>query len=165
MSKVKIRYQKVSDAKRFYEILKNPNFAFLRTKVKSVADEIRFLRQNAKKRKDNIEYNFTILYNDFIVGGCGIKINQHRKFIGEIGYFIDEKYWGNGIASKAVRELEKIGFGKLKLKRIEIIMETKHKASEKVAIKCKYKKEGITRKAIENSGEYFDAYLYAKTKK
>lgn len=92
MSKVKIRYQKVSDAKRFYEILKNPNFVFLRTKVKSVADEIKFLRQNAKKRKENIEYNFAILYNGFIVGGCGIKINQHRKFIGEIGYFIDEKY-------------------------------------------------------------------------
>lgn len=39
-----------------------------------------------------------------------------------------------------------------------------NKEGEKVAIKCKYKKEGITRKAIENSGKYFDAYLYAKTK-
>jgi len=60
--------------------------------------------------------------------------------------------------------LEKIGFKKLKLKRIEIIMDTRHKASERIAIKCGYKKEGIMKKSIENSRRYFDAYLYAKTK-
>lgn len=164
MPKVKIQPQRVSDAKRFYEILKNPNFTFLRTKVGSVADEVKFLRKNTKKRRKNIEYNYTIIFDENIVGGCGIKINQNRKFIGEIGYFVDEEYWGKGIAVRAVKKLEKLGFQKLKLKRIEIIMDVRHKASEKVAIKRRYKKEGVMRKAIENSGRYFDAYLYAKTK-
>lgn len=164
MPKVKIQPQRVSDAKRFYEILKNPNFIFLRTKVESVADEVKFLRKNAWRRRKNIEYNYTIIFDENIVGGCGIKINQNRKFIGEIGYFVDEKYWGKGIAAQAVKKLEKLGFQKLKLKRIEIIMDIRHKASEKVAIKRRYKKEGVMRKAIENSGRYFDAYLYAKTK-
>jgi ribosomal-protein-alanine N-acetyltransferase len=162
--KIKLRPQKVSDAKRFYEILKNPNFKFLTTEVKNISDEIRFLKQNSERRKKNIGYNYSILYNKLVVGGCGIKINQHRNFIGEIGYFIDEKYWGKGVATKAVKELEKISFKKLKLKRIEIIMNIQHKASEKVAIKCGYKKEGIMKKSLKNKNRYFDAYLYAKVK-
>lgn len=164
MLKIELRPQKVSDAKRFYEILKNPNFKFLTTEVKNVNDEIKFLEQNIEKRKKNIEHNYSILYNRLVVGACGIKINQHRNFIGEIGYFIDEKYWGKGIATEAVKELEKISFKKLKLKRIEIIMNIKHKASEKVAIKHGYKKEGIMKKSLKNKNRYFDAYLYAKVK-
>lgn len=101
------------------------------------------MRKVSKKRKDDFEDNYSIFYNDNHVGGCGIKIDQHRKFIGEIGYFVDEEYWGKGITLKAVEILEDIGFNKLGLKIIEIIMTPKNKASESVAIKCGYKKEGI----------------------
>jgi len=164
MSKVKIRPQKVSEAKRFYEILSNPNFIFLRVRMKSFKDEIAFMKKNAEKRRKNFEHNYTIFCDRKIVGAIGMKINQHRKYIGEIGYFIDEKYWGKGIATLAVKELEKIGFSKLKLTRIEIVMDTRHPASEKVAIKCGYKKEGVMKKSIETDGKLFDAYLYAKIK-
>lgn len=164
MPKITIKPQKVSEAKRFYEILSNPNFVFLRVRMKNVNDEIKWMKQNAKKRRKNIEHNYTIFFGKEIVGGIGMKINQHRKYVGEIGYFIDEKHWGMGIATAAVKQLEKIGFSKLKLKRIEIIMNTRHPASEKVAIKCGYKKEGTMKKAIETDGKLFDAYLYAKVK-
>ncbi|MFP4403272.1 MAG: GNAT family N-acetyltransferase [Candidatus Woesearchaeota archaeon] len=164
MAKIKLRNQRVSDAKKFYEILNNPNFFYLDIKPKSIEDEKEWLRKNATKRKNNFEYNYTILYNNKIVGGCGIKINQHRKYIGEIGYFLDEKYWNKGIVTKAVLELEKIAFNKLKLIRIEIIMTKKNKPSEKVAIKCSYKKEGIIRKVVELNNKYEDCYLYSKVK-
>ncbi len=165
MPKVKIRPQKVSEAKRFYEILNNPNFIFLKIRMKSIKDEITFMKKNAEKRRKNFEHNYTIFFNEKIAGAIGMKINQHRPFIGEIGYFIDEKYWGKGIATLAVKKLEKIGFSKLKLKRIEIVMNIKHLASEKVAIKCGYRKEGIMKKSIETDGRLFDAYLYTKIKR
>ncbi|MCF7795432.1 GNAT family N-acetyltransferase [Patescibacteria group bacterium] len=162
--KVKIRKQRVADAKRFYEILNNPNFKYFHICPKDVEAEKDFLRQNTKKRKNNIEYNYAILFNGKLVGGCGIKINQHRTFIGEIGYFLDEKYWGKGITTKAVKILEKIGFEELDLKRIEIIMDPRNIASEKVAIKCAYKKEGTMKKAIKDGDKFSNAYLYAKVK-
>lgn len=165
MAKITLRDQKISDAKRFYEILNNPNFKFFRICPPSVEAERKFLRQNPDKKKRNYAYNYSILYDDKLVGGCGIKIDQHRKFIGEIGYFIDEIYWGKGIATKAVKLLEKIGFNKLKLSRIEILMDTKHISSKKVAIKCGYKKEGLMKKAIPNGNQLKDAYLYAKISK
>lgn len=163
MPKISIRYQLVSDAKRFYEILNNPNFIFFTAKPKTVRDEKNWLRGNAKRRKDSTEWNYTILYDNQIVGAVGIKINFHRKYIGEIGYFLDENFWGKGITTSAVRLTEKECFGKIGLSRIEILMQPKNKASEKVAIKCGYKKEGLLKKVIRGAdGEKKDALLYAK---
>lgn len=163
MPKVKLRLQKVSDAKRFYEILNNPNFIYLNVKIKSIADEKKYLQGNAKRRKANTDWGHTIFYGDKIVGGIGIKINYHRRYVGEIGYFIDEKYWRKGIASQAVKLVEAICFKKLKLMRIEIIMQPANMASEKVAIKNGYLKEGRLRKAFRNKeGEMKDCYMYAK---
>ncbi len=160
--KIALRYQRVSDAKRFFEILTNKNFKYFHTRVKNIADEVNWLRGNPDKRKNKVEYNFTILYEKKVIGGIGIKINQHRKHIGEIGYFIDEKYWGKGIGTTATKLVEKFGFKKLGLKRIEILMNIKNKASEKVAIKNKYKKEGKLLGVTYRNGKPTINWLYAK---
>lgn len=163
MKKIKLRPQKISDAKRFYEILNNPNFIYFPVRPESVAAEKKWLKKSLRRRKDKTVANYSITYNREIVGGIGVKINYHRRYIGEIGYFIDEKYWGKGIASQAVKLLEDICFKKLKLSRIEIIMQPANKASEKVAIKNEYIKEGKLRKVFRNkAGEMKDSYLYAK---
>lgn len=164
MPKIELRYQRVSDAKRFFEILNNPNFKYFPAKPKDLSSEVEHLRKNADKIKNNQEYNYTILYERKLIGGCGIKIDSHREYIGEIGYFIDEKYWGKGITPKAVKLLEQIGFNKLKLKRIAIIMDINNHASEKVAINCGYKKEGLMRKCGQRGNKFYDEYLYAKVK-
>jgi len=91
-----------------------------------------------------------------------MRVNQTRDHLGEIGYFVDSNYWGKGIATRATKLIEKWGFNKLKLKRIEIMMNPKNKASEKIAIKCGYKKEGLMKKALHDGKE--DAYLYAKVR-
>lgn len=163
MSKITIRYQKVSDAKRFYEILSNPNFIYFTSKPKSIEDEKKWLKGNRERRKNNFEWSYAILYGDKIVGAVGIKINSHRKYVGEIGYFLDEKYWGKGITTEAVKLAEKEGFDKLGLTRIEIVMQPENKGSEKVAIKCGYNKEGLLKKAVEGTdGKKKDVLMYAK---
>lgn len=165
MSKIELRFPKISDAKRYYEILSNKNFIYFNANVKSVAEEKKWLADAGKKRKNNLEWNYAITLAGQVVGAIGMKINQHRKYIGEIGYFIDENYWGQGIASQAVKLIEKEGFKKMGLKRIEIIMLPKNKASEKVAIKNNYHKEGLMKKAIKaKDGKMKDVYLYAKVK-
>ncbi|MFA6514063.1 MAG: GNAT family protein [Patescibacteria group bacterium] len=164
MPKVTIRYQLIKDARRFFEILNNPNFIYFPTSVNSVAEEKKILKENAQKRKDNISWNYSILYGNQLVGGIGVRINRTRPYAGEIGYFVDEKYWGKGISTQAVKLAEQEGFKKLGLNRIEIIMRPENKASEKVAIKNGYKKEGRMKKAIKDkNGMMRDALLYAKT--
>ena len=159
---VKIRYQRISDAKRFYEILNNPHFKYFPVKPKSISEEKEFLRQNRKKRKDKKEINYSIILKNDVIGAIGIKIDQFRPYIGEIGYFVDEEYWGKGIATKAVQLIEKIAAQKLGINRIEILMVKRNTSSQKVAIKAGYKKEGIAKKKLALFGKYYDCYIYAK---
>ena len=163
---ITIRPQRPSDANRFFEILNNDNFVYFGARPKTLKEEIKFLKKNTAWRKNNFAHNFSIILGKTVVGACGIHINQHRTFIGEIGYFVDEQYWGKGIATQTVKFLEKLGFGKLKLNRIEILMDPRNKASEKVAIKCGYKKEGLMKKVVfsKRTNTYRDCYLYAKVK-
>ncbi len=161
---VRLRYQKVSDAEGYFEILSNPNFEYFEVSVKSLEEEREWLEKNAEKRKRNLEHNFAILYEDELVGACGIVIDQHRPHMGEIGYFLDEKHWGKGIATEAVKQLEKFVFEELELVRIEIRLEPENKASERVAVKCGYQKEGLIRKNYKRDGEYRDCLLYAKVR-
>ena len=105
------------------------------------------------------------MYNKKVVGAIGVRINCNRKHIGEIGYFVDENYWGKGITTKAVKLIENVCFKKLKLTRIEIIMQPENIASVKVAIKNHYLKEGLLKKVVKGKdGKMKDCFLYAKVK-
>lgn len=159
---VEIRPTKLSDARRFWEILSNPNFTYFPVNVRSPEEEEEFLRQSEQRRKEGSEFNFAILCDGNLVGGVGVRINFHFPHIGEVGYFVDEAYWGMGIASAALRQMEDYAFRKLGLVRLELVLATENKASEQVAINCGYKKEGLLRKRIVVNGTYFDCYLYAK---
>lgn len=163
-NKISIRYQQVGDAKRFVEILNSPNFLYFPAKPKTIKAEKEFLRKNAALRKSGEQLNYSILLNGKVVGATGIHIEPRRNYSGEIGYFIDESYWGRGIAGEAVRQLEEIAFNELGIVRIEINMLKKNKASERVAIKCGYRKEGIGRKKLMLNGEYLDCYVYSKVR-
>jgi ribosomal-protein-alanine N-acetyltransferase len=162
MKDLKIRYQMVKDAADFFRILKNPNFIYF-ISVDSLAAEKEMLRKNTERRKNNESYNYTFLYKNKIVGGGGIRINKTRPYTGELGYFLDEKYWGKGLTTAAVKLMEQEGFNKLGLSRIEILMRPENKASEKVAINNNYKKEGRLKKIIKDQkGQLHDALIYAK---
>lgn len=96
------------------------------------------------------------------MGASGIRVDQHRPWIGEFEYFIDRDYQGKGIATEAVRQLKKIGFENLNLQRIIILMDTRNLASEPVAQKCRYEKEGTMKKVHRIGEDYYDCFLYAK---
>ena len=162
--KVTIRPQRVSDAKRFFEILSNPAFRYIPASAETLEQEIKFLRLNREKRRARIEYNFSILRAGLVVGGIGVRINIHYPYVGEAGYFVDEKFWDQGIAPAALGELEAFAFETLKVQRLEILVATPNARSEKVAIKCGYAPEGRLRRRLFARGVFYDCYLYAKVR-
>jgi [ribosomal protein S5]-alanine N-acetyltransferase len=164
MPKVKIRPQELFDAERFFEIITHTNLEFIEIPIKTLEEEKYFLRLNEAKRKANFEYNYSVLFYGKLVGACVIRIDQHRPWVGEIGYFVDSNYQGKGVATEAVRQIEKIGFERLDLQRIVILMDIRNPASERVAQKCGYEKEGIMKKVHRVGEDYYDCFLYAKTK-
>jgi hypothetical protein len=73
--KIEMKNQRISDAKRFFEILNNPNFKYFSACPKSIEDEKKFLKESIEKRKKKTDYNYTILCDGVVVGGYGLKIN------------------------------------------------------------------------------------------
>ncbi len=160
--KIEIRPQRVYDAKRFFEILSNPHFKYFSAKPNTIKEEKEFLRLNRGKRQAKMEFNFSIICDGRLMGGIGVRIDQHRTYIGEIGFFVDEHYWGMGIASSALEQLEAFITSNLKISRIEIRVAKENRASQKIAIKSGYKKEGVLRQMLFVEDKWYDCYLYSK---
>lgn len=79
----------------------------------------------------------------------------------EIGYTLLNEYRGQGIVTEAVTLLVRHLFSSTLVNRLEIRMDTRNLASEKVAIKCGFQKEGVSRGANFVRGQHVDMNLYA----
>ncbi|MDD9953859.1 MAG: GNAT family N-acetyltransferase [Candidatus Woesearchaeota archaeon] len=157
---ITLRPYRITDAEPFYHIMQSKKFLYWGVGPKSVAEERKIIRKLQRNRKKKLEYCYTIVYKKKIVGGCGIK-TYGPPHIGELGYFVDEHYWNKGIATAAVKELEKLA-KKIGVKRAEIRVVPKNKASAKVAKKCGYEKEGRLQAAIQLGKKYVAADVYGK---
>ena len=74
-----------------------------------------------EKSKQNIEmgsqYNCFIFLQDYLVGGIGLDLQDNDIY--ELGYWLGEEHWGQGIATEASRAMLSFGFNELKQTRIE----------------------------------------------
>ncbi len=117
--------------------------------------------KRAKKQKPE-SINFVIDLKGEVAGGIGFsKIDDHKA---EIGYWLGEKYWNQGIMTDAVKLITKFGFENLKLARIFAKVYLPNKASKKVLEKAGFKLEGILRKETKKDDKLIDVYLLAKVR-
>ncbi|PCI98523.1 MAG: GNAT family N-acetyltransferase [Flavobacteriales bacterium] len=106
--------------------------------------------------------NFGIDYNGEICGVISIIVQEdiYQK-TAEIGYWIGEEYWGNGIGTESIKLITEYGFQKLNIERIHAGIFAYNKASMTILEKNGYKKEGVFKKAIFKNGLFFDEHRYA----
>ncbi len=164
MAKIQLRNIRVSDAKDIYNILNNPEFKYFTAGPDSIEAQKELIRGSIKSRKQGLHYQYIITYRGRLVGCCSIcrLPSPAKNHICSIGYFLDEKYWGRGFATEAVKMLEKICFEELGLVRVEIIVVVQNIASRRVAEKCGYKREARIKKWLNCRGTIFDCYMYSK---
>lgn len=107
--------------------------------------------------------NFAIEYNGHIAGSIGVvpRPDVYKKSI-EIGYFIGEKYWGKGIATKAVNLM--IDYIKLNFSVVRIYAEVfeHNKPSMKVLENNGFHLESIRKKAVIKNNVILDDYVWVK---
>jgi [ribosomal protein S5]-alanine N-acetyltransferase len=83
-----------------------------------------------------------------LIGYCGIAVEEiDEKKETELGYRLNDKYWGKGLATEAAKATLQYGFKELKLPYILAIVESANKASIRVLKKLgmAYKKPTIFR--------------------
>lgn len=162
MKGITIRPQQIGDAKALFAILTQAGFdKFFPVTVKSISQEREFLRNSKKSRKDGTAFHFSILYRKQVIGAVGFSLSN-RSYVAEIGYFVAKKYWGNGVATKALKLAEEFAFNQCAIHRLELFTAKENIASKKVAIKCGFKKEGIARGKFLLNDTYSDAIQFAK---
>jgi len=112
--------------------------------------------------KKGEKFILAIINNQVV--GCVSLDNLTKNHKAELGYWLTESYWGQGIVSEAVKQIVDHGFNKLKLKRIYAYTFTPNKASQKVLLKNGFTKEGLHKKDVLKDGKYIDIITFAKVR-
>lgn len=79
-------------------------------------------------------YEFAILLDDKHIGAVSIYLDQVNG-IGELGWIINKKYWGNGYATEAATGVMNFAIQDLKLKKIIAQCDSENTSSFKVMSK------------------------------
>ncbi|MDZ8080888.1 MAG: GNAT family N-acetyltransferase [Nostoc sp. DcaGUA01] len=96
-----------------------------------------------------------------LIGICRISTLDTVNKIGSIGYCFIKKFWGQGYATEAVREIISFGFQELGLHRIFATCHPANIASARVMQKNGMQQEGYLREHHWIKGEWRDSLLYA----
>lgn len=114
------------------------------------------------RQKSRNEMNLALVMDGEVVGGVGLTdMDGHRA---EIGCWLAEKHWGQGIMTEAIKMVTRYAFDQLKLRRVYAYVFPFNKASIRVMEKAGYQYEGRLRKHVLKNGRARDYLLFAKVK-
>lgn len=100
------------------------------------------------------------------IGNMSLRIDTAKEFTADFGIVIGEKnYWGKGVCKEALREIIRIGFEKLDLKKISLFVDTKNIAAQKCYESVGFRKVGTLEKENKKGDEFRDSFLYEVVKK
>jgi ribosomal-protein-alanine N-acetyltransferase len=122
-------------------------------------DAIRFIHFATT---DNPVHIFAIEIDEEAAGGIGIHPQSDvlRKNA-ELGYWLAEKHWGNGIITAAIPQMIEYGFKSFDITRIYARPFGNNPASQRVLEKCGFKLEARIEKNLYKNGEFLDELIYA----
>lgn len=106
-----------------------------------------------------------IEYNGVFVGCISAKVGDFEySRSAELGYWIAEKYWNNGIATKAISLFTQRLFSTTDLVRLFVSVVSVNKSSIQALKKNDFTHEGLLQKASYKDGEFFDECILSKLK-
>ncbi|XP_011621666.1 uncharacterized protein LOC105420264 [Amborella trichopoda] len=104
-----------------------------------------------------------ICLNDRPIGSIGLIQGSGAGLCrAEVGYVLASKYWGQGIATHAVKMVVSTVFKeKPGLERIEATVDVENVGSQRVLEKVGFKREGLLRKYLIHKGRTIDMFIYS----
>jgi [ribosomal protein S5]-alanine N-acetyltransferase len=79
----------------------------------------------------------------------------------EIGYAVAKRYWGQGLATQAVKLAIRNGFVDLDVERIEAFVDPGNVSSQRVLDKSGFVREGLLRNCVLQKGTLKSRYVYS----
>ena len=150
------------DEAKLVEILNNPNVTrYLSQRIPqqyTLEDAAWWINDGSKQG-----YIFAIVLDEQLIGCVGAEPGQFEHAItAEIGYWLAENYWGNGIATKALAMLEQRVPKNSSIKRLQASVFEGNLGSSRVLEKSGYQKQGYFPQAVCKNNEIYDLSIYGK---
>ena len=110
---------------------------------------------SSAKHEKKLKYRISAVGNIGFVRGTDVE-----RFNAEVGYWISERYWNQGITSEALADAIQYYFEHTEVIRIFATVYEYNLASMRVLEKVGFKKTGIFRKACYKNGRFIDAHHF-----
>lgn len=131
----------------------------------SLADTEAFIRDYVFKHYQDQEYEplgITLSQQpDTVIGTCGAWWASQKNSTLEIGYALNDAYWGQGITSEAVTALLDYSFENVKVNRIQAHFKKENIASGRVMENAGMTYEGCLRESVFHNNRWWDTVHYA----
>jgi RimJ/RimL family protein N-acetyltransferase len=106
-------------------------------------------------------HQYAIVEDGRLVGSIGMRVNAVNQ-VGHIGYWCAREARGRGIVPRALRLLCRYGFEELGLGRMELITDPDNTASQRVADKVGFTREGVLRShLLHPDGRRRDSVMFS----
>ena len=114
---------------------------------------------------ENDTFAYAITAEDHVIGSIGAfrQGNIHRQ-TAELGYYLAEEYWGQGVMSGAIRQLCDIIFQTTDILRIYAEPFSYNAGSRRALEKAGFRYEGLMKSNAVKNGKVVDMALYSLTR-
>jgi ribosomal-protein-alanine N-acetyltransferase len=111
------------------------------------------------------EKAWAIEINQVASGAIGIQPGEgFERNSAELGYWLGRAYWGEGIATAAVRAIVPHALRELSLYRLQARIFEDNPASMRVLERCGFAREAVLRRLAVKNGRLLDMHVYAITR-
>ena len=163
-----LRHLVIEDAEHIFNYAKNINVSKFVTwdSHVTIKDSIKFVKSILKIYKifpiSNLGIVINENFNETVIGTIGLLQKQRMSLnTYELGFAINENYWGKGYAYEAAISLLKHCFDNYIIQRVEATCMIENIKSYKLMEKIGMKREGILRKYVFKNNYYYDSYMYS----
>lgn len=162
---VSLKLIELNDAQRVFE-LTDKSRDYLRSWLpwldftNNVEDTKDFIRTCLMSYAETKGLHTVIIYNGEIVGVAGFNSINWSNKTAYIGYWLGEKYQGNGIMTKVTKALTNYAFHHLNLNKVEIRAAVENRSSRSIPKRSGFVYEGTIRQAECLYNHYVDHAVY-----
>lgn len=97
-----------------------------------------------------------------VVGSIDLRLNSPHGYRGHVGYWVAAPARGRGICTRALRSLSSWALEEFELQRLELITDPENRASQRVAEKVGFQREGVMRAHLRHSdGRIRDSVMFS----
>ena len=121
------------------------------------ADALAFVRGEARPE----DHSLAITLDGVVVGAIGMGVNS-MNYRGRIGYWVAATARGRGVCTRALRLLSRWALDELELQRLDLITDPDNVASQRVAEKAGFRREGVLRAHLRHpDGRIRDSVMFS----